>query len=94
MPITLPDDKFLKSTYMYLRNNDTRRSPIKGPGAVGMTSHGVKPPVRMAGAKLGITGLVDGIAREGIDRYVTPFLIDRIKDGVQAIKKATSKGAK
>ena len=94
MPIQLPDDRFLKSTYMFARNNDTRRAPVKGPATVGMTSHGVKPPVRMAGAKLGITGLVDSIAREGIDRYVTPFLIDRIKDGIHAVKKATNKGGK
>ena len=53
-----------------------------GPKDVGIRG---RPGRRFAGARLGVPGLIQGIAEEGIDRYVTPFLTDRIGEAAQGV---------
>ena len=53
-----------------------------GPKDVGMQGRRGR---RMAGARMGVPGLIQGVAEEGIDRYVTPFLTDRITEAAQGV---------
>ena len=83
----LPGDDFLKDT-LEIANEANGFGVAMKPNEVGMTHQGLRPRIRQAGAKLGLTGLITGIAEEGIDKHVTPFLIDRITEGAQGIAAA------
>ena len=80
----LPGDDFLKDVV-----NDAEEANGMGVSMpakdVGMTHQGIRPRIRQAGARLGLTGLVQGIAEEGIDKYVTPFLTDRITEAANGV---------
>ena len=84
MPIGLPGDDFLKGVVRDAEEANGMGITMK-PSDVGMTHQGVRPRIRAAGAKLGLTGLIEGIAQEGIDKHVTPFLVDRITDAANGI---------
>lgn len=80
----LPGDDFLKETVNIAEqaNGVGQAMPAKD---VGMTHQGLRPRIRQAGAKLGITGLIQSIAEEGINQHVTPFLTDRITEAANGL---------
>ena len=84
MPFRMPGDDFLRGVVDIAdqANGIGEAVPAKD---VGMTHQGLRPRLRTAGAKLGLTGLIEGIAEEGIDKYVTPFLTDRITEAANGI---------
>ena len=84
MPFKMPGDDFLKGTIDIANQANGLGDAIK-PNDVGMTHQGIRPRIRTAGAKLGITGLLEAVAEEGIDKYVTPFLTDRITEAANGI---------
>ena len=84
MNFRLPGDDFLKDTVTIAEQANGLGQPVK-PNEVGMTHQGIRPRMRQTGAKLGLTGLIEGIAEEGIDKYVTPFLTDRITEAAQGL---------
>ena len=75
----LPGDDFLKDTVTIAEEANGLGTALK-PSDVGMTHQGIRPRVRQAGAKLGLTGVIEGIANHTIDQHVTPFLVDRITE--------------
>ena len=80
--IKLPGDDFLRGVVTAAEESSGIGEAVT-PQDVGMQGTNTRTRVRKAGAKLGITGLIQGIAEEGIDRYVTPFLTDRITDAAK-----------
>ena len=86
--INLPGDDFLKGTVGIAEQANGIGVAMK-PSDVGMTHQGIRPRIRAAGAKLGLTGLIEGIAQEGIDKHVTPFLVDRITDAANGLVSLT-----
>ena len=73
----LPGDDFLKDTVTLAEEASGTGTALKAKD-VGMRHEGIRPRIRKAGAKLGVTGLIQAVAEEGIDKHVTPFLTRQI----------------
>ena len=84
---TLPGDDFLKGTVDIANEANGLGQAVK-PSDVGMTHQGIRPRIRQAGARLGLTGLIEGIASHTIDQHVTPFIVDSITEGAQGVAAA------
>ena len=82
--MNLPGDDFLRGVVDIAEESSGVGEAVT-PQDVGMKGTNTRTRIRKAGAKLGIPGLVQGIAEEGIDRYVTPWLTDRITDAARGV---------
>ena len=83
----LPGDDFLRGTVDIANEANGLGTAVKA-ADVGMTHQGIRPRIRQAGAKLGLIGVIEGIANHTIDQHVTPFLVDRITEGAQGVAAA------
>ena len=84
MGFGLPGDDFLKGVVRDAEQANGLGTGMK-PSDVGMTHQGIRPRIRTAGAKLGLTGLVTAIAEEGIDKHVTPYLTEQITNAANGL---------
>ena len=81
--MNLPGDDFLKDVVTAAEESSGMGGTAVSPQDVGMGRTNTRTRIRKAGARLGIPGLIQGVAEEGIERYVTPFITDQITNAAR-----------